>query len=47
MGERDEVGELVERERGDREHLVAGERSTLVEERVLGVSEGVMACEQH
>ena len=33
VGERDEVGELVERERGDREHLVARQRTTFVEQR--------------
>ena len=41
VGERDEVGELVERERRDREHLVAGERAAFFEQRVLGVSKGI------
>ena len=42
MRERDEVGELVEGDRGDREHLVAGERSAFVEQRGLGDQEGVV-----
>ena len=38
--ERHEVGQLVERERGDREHLVARERSAFVEQRTLGHLQG-------
>ena len=36
VGERDERRQLVEREVGDREHLVAGEAAALVEQRALG-----------
>ncbi len=42
MRERDHVGELVERERGDREHFVAGERAAILEQRGLGDQEGVV-----
>ena len=40
MRERHEVGELVEGQRGDREHLVARERSAFVEQRTFGHLQG-------
>ena len=46
MGQRDHVGQLVEREGRHRQHLVAGERPALVEQGVLGVEEGVVHARQ-
>ncbi len=42
MGERDQIGELVERHRGHRERLVAREGAVFLEQRGLGDQEGVV-----
>ena len=44
MGEGDEVGELVEGERGDGVDLGPGERAALVEQGAFGVGEGGVAA---
>ena len=42
VGERDEIGKLVEGDGRDREHLVARERAAFVEQRSFGDREGLV-----